>query len=106
MLPCVLALGKGESSFHGEVLWSLVWESRGGLLPGDRERREWLPEPIPKAVIEKLAKDRRLRRSGLELAVHAPVPCVIDTMPILKESCMFLPPCGGSWEHERASLIH
>lgn len=39
MLPCVLALGKGESSFHGEVLWSLVWESRGGLLPGDRERR-------------------------------------------------------------------
>lgn len=61
---------------------------------------EWLPEPIPKAVIEKLAKDRRLRRSGLELAVHAPVPCVTDTMPILKESYVFLPPCGDSWEHE------
>lgn len=82
-----------------EVLWSLVCESRGGLLPGDRERRV-AARAEPQAVIEKLAKYRRLRRSGLELAVHAPVPCVIDTMPILKESCVFLPPCGDSWEHE------
>lgn len=87
-----------------EVLWSLVCESRGGLVPdvgchGDRERRV-AARAEPQAVIEKLAKYRRLRRSGLELAVHAPVPCVTDTMPILKESCVFLPPCGDSWEHE------
>ena len=106
MLPCMLALVKGKVlstwklfgplSGKAKVGSSLTWAA---VVTG---KGNWLPERSLKAVIEKLAQDRRLRWSGLELAVYAPVPCVIDTMSILKESYVFLPPCGGSWEHERA----
>lgn len=105
MLPCVLALVKGKVlstwKFFGplsgkaKVGSSLMWASVSG-------KGKWLPEPSLKAVIEKSAQDRRLRWSGLELAVYAPVPCVVDTMSILKESYVFLPSCAGSWEHEQA----
>lgn len=102
MLPCVLALVKGKVlstwKFFGplsgkaKVGSSLMWAA---VVTG---KGKWLSEPSLKAVIEKLAPDRRPRWSGLELAVYAPVPCV----SILKESYVFLPPCGVSWEHERA----